>query len=223
MDGYRRGYPKLGKCCCAQMWKNPLFEKLPTQCHVPQSLESWAFLGNIEQVLSPSCTGWCGNTPALGFQCPTEKTFHYSGQPSDRNLLGVPVTWCFPFPCALGQTAKVSLNVSFLSPSFVFNLHVTVRNLFATVCTEATVQHQYRRSVHLGLQSPLHSGGSSMRRNGSDRPLARAPGCVSLRSNLLLLPDLPISYTGASSPLKSLSWQKGGWLWAPLLAANTTL
>lgn len=131
--------------------------------------------------------------------------------------------WCFPFPCALGQTTKVSLNVSFLSPSFVFNLHVTVRNLFATVCTEATVQHQYRQSVHLGLQGPLHSGGSSMSRNGSDRPLARAPGCVSLRSNLLLLPDLPISYTGASSPLKSLSWQKGGWLWAPLLAANTTL
>lgn len=188
--------------------KNSLFEKLPTQCHVPQSMESWTFLGNIKQVLSPSVTGWCGNTPVLGFQCPTEETLHFSGQPSDRNLFGVPVIWCFPFPYALGQTAKVSLNVSFLFASFVFNLPLGIYLPLSAL----KPQRQYRGSVHLGLQGPLHIGGSSMRRNGSDRPLARAPGCVCLRSNLPLLPDLPISYTGASSPLKSLSWQKCGWL-----------
>lgn len=48
------------------------------------------------------------------------------------------------------------------------------------------------------------------------------PRAVSLRSNLPSLPDLPISYSRASSPLQSGSWHKHGWLWAPLRTANPT-
>lgn len=50
--------------------------------------------------------------------------------------------WDLPFPYTLGQIFEVTLNTPFLSSSFIFDIHFNIRNLFATVFTEATASIQ---------------------------------------------------------------------------------
>lgn len=92
---------------------------------------------------------WEHFSPVGVFSAPQRRHFTFLGSLVTEKPACSPSILYFSLHYALGQIFKVTLNISFLSSSFVFNTRFIIRNLFAAVFTEAiaSVQGVYSSEV----------------------------------------------------------------------------
>lgn len=109
---------------------------------LPKALPNHAKILLLKNYLHICCRMvWEHFSSVAAFSAPQKCSTFLSSLMTEKSTCS-PLIWYCPFPYVLGQAFKVTVDTSFLSRSFVFNIHSISSNLFATVFTEATASIQ---------------------------------------------------------------------------------